>query len=121
MMRGMKECWLDLKKGAPGERFVSVYDTHGSRHTGWTRALYLGVALISFLIGIVLAFIPGPAILFFAITAALLATQSRAVARKLDAAELKGREWLHKWHAWRERKRKPPAGPNSRDATSASG
>ena len=45
-------------------------------------------ALLSFAIGVVLAFIPGPAVVFFALTAALLSTQSHWLARKLDRGEL---------------------------------
>jgi hypothetical protein len=42
-------------------------------------------------VGVVLVFIPGPAILFFLIAGALLAVQSLGVARALDWSELRGR------------------------------
>ena len=106
-MRGMKQAWLELKSGAPGQRFTNVYERHGSQHTGWTRVAYLSVALISFLIGVVLAFIPGPAILFFAITGALLATQSHWVARQLDRGETKSRAVWHAYRAKRARAKHP--------------
>jgi hypothetical protein len=114
-MGDLKQAWLELKSGEPGKRFSAVYERHGRQHTGWTRVLYLSVALISFLIGVVLAFIPGPAILFFAITGALLATQSRWVARELDAIELKLRDLWQRWQARRARSRERRASPPRSD------
>jgi hypothetical protein len=53
------------------------------------------LALLSFAIGVVLAFIPGPAVVFFALSATLLATQSLRVARILDRTEV----WLRSQRA----------------------
>jgi len=58
-------------------------------------------AVVSLAVGIVLAFIPGPAVLFFALSAALLGAQSRWVARRLDAAETAARRF---WRAWRAKR-----------------
>jgi hypothetical protein len=44
---------------------------------------------VAFALGVVLAFIPGPAVLFFALAAVLVATQSRWLAERLDRAEVK--------------------------------
>jgi hypothetical protein len=52
-------------------------------------------ALLAFAVGVVLAFIPGPAVVFFGIAAALLASESMTVARALDRVEV----WLR--GAWR--------------------
>ena len=62
----------------------------------------LVIAIIAFAIGLVLIFIPGPAILFFLIAGGLLAAESRHVARFLDWSEVKlrhGLSWL--WARWR--------------------
>lgn len=67
---------------------------------GWGRALTWLAVVVCLVIGLILAFIPGPAILFFALAAALTATQSRWLACKLDRTEIYG-------HAlWRKHKRR---------------
>ena len=60
------------------------------------RAAYAGAAVVSLAVGVVLAFVPGPAVVFFALTAALLAAQSAWLARRLDAAEIWVRHVLHR-------------------------
>jgi len=104
MLARIKQKWNELKKLEPGTRFEAFHEEqkHQSR---WMKVAYLGGALVSFAIGVVLAFIPGPAVLFFALTGALLATQSRWVACFLDRSELKGRELWARFQAWRERRR----------------
>lgn len=67
---------------------------------GWARALTLCAVVMCLVVGIILAFIPGPAILFFALAAALLATQSRWMACKLDRAEI----YVHA--LWRKQQRR---------------
>ena len=98
-MQTLKAVWFELKHAQPGERFAAVYRRHERHRRGWTRGLCLLAAVISFAIGVVLAFIPGPAVVFFAITGALLATQSLWVATHLDATEQVVRK---RWHALRE-------------------
>ena len=49
------------------------------------------MAIVAIVIGVVLVFIPGPAVVFFVIAAALLAMESRTMAGMLDVAELKAR------------------------------
>jgi multisubunit Na+/H+ antiporter MnhG subunit len=98
-----KSTWCELKASAPGKRFEEHYHRAHARGKGRSvasRILLLGGALVSFAVGIVLVFIPGPAILFFAITGALLATQSLLVARALDNAELKARALLRPVRRW---------------------
>ena len=57
--------------------------------------------MVLLLIGIVLMFMPGPAILFFLLAGAVMAEESRTVARFLDWLELRlrqvGRRFLHWW------------------------
>ncbi|HKP60618.1 MAG TPA: hypothetical protein VJV78_28015 [Polyangiales bacterium] len=92
MLKKLKAELHELRSYAPGERFSCFHERHQHGQAGWVKPLLLIAAAISFVIGVILAFIPGPAILFFAITAAILATQSQAVAKQLDHTEL----WLRK-------------------------
>ena len=91
--RQLRKGWTELKASQPGERFEDAY--HRQKRTGQGRSaaerlLRPILALLSFAIGVVLAFIPGPAVVFFALSATLLATQSLRVARALDQTEV----WL---------------------------
>jgi hypothetical protein len=101
-----QERWKALKAAEPGTRFEAAYerqhqkDKERSKLVRWLRPFF---AVISFAIGVVLAFIPGPAVVFFALSAALIATQSRPVARFLDRAELWSR---HHWTKLRARWRR---------------
>lgn len=99
----MKTELTKLREAQPGERFVQFNRRMRSESPSWMRPLYIGLAAVSFVIGVVLAFIPGPAILFFALAAALLATQSIWLAERLDRAEVKGREWLASHRGPKER------------------
>jgi len=91
--RQLRKGWTELKDSQPGKRFQDAYhrqkqaDKGRSAAARWLRPI---LALLSFAIGVVLAFIPGPAVVFFALTATLLATQSLRVARALDRTEV----WL---------------------------
>lgn len=101
--RRLSQGWAKIKASKPGERFREVYerqklaDQHRSAVLRWLRPL---LALLSLAIGVVLAFIPGPAFVFFGISAALLATESLYVARALDRTEL----WLRAQRAKLRRK-----------------
>jgi len=92
-----------LREAAPGERFTEFNRRMRAESPSWMRPLYLGAAAVAFAIGVVLAFIPGPAVLFFALTAALLATQSSWLAAQLDRAEVKLRDWLDSHRRHKER------------------
>ena len=67
------------------------------------RIARIGLAVVSIAVGIVLMFIPGPAILFFLIAGGLLAAESREVARGLDWSEVRLRR-ISKWARTRWRK-----------------
>ncbi len=59
----------------------------------------LVLAALSTIVGFVLVFIPGPAVLFFFIAGALLATDWLPVARLLDWGEVHARriwQWVHR-------------------------
>ena len=104
MFTHMKERWHELKHFTPGERFEKFYQAEQHR-SQWVKAGYLGAAIALLPVGVLFAFIPGPAVLFFALSAALFATQSLWFARRLDRGELalraawsSVRTW---WLAWR--------------------
>jgi len=99
----MKTELARLREAQPGERFKEFHHRMRVDCPNWMRPVYLGAALVSFAIGVVLAFIPGPAILFFALAAALVATQSSWLAGQLDRAEVKVREWIDSHRRPRER------------------
>lgn len=83
--------WQGLRRGRPGRRFREQYESarqSKKRTTVIGRVVRIGSAVIAFAVGVVLMFIPGPAVLFFLIAGALLATESRALAISLDRLEV---------------------------------
>jgi multisubunit Na+/H+ antiporter MnhG subunit len=99
-----------IKASRAGERFQDFYRRkHRAERSRLSRWLGPVFALLSFAIGVVLVFVPGPAVVFFALTAALLAAESRAVARALDRAELRLRDVWAKLKALRARHRRSHA------------
>lgn len=107
-MAGMKkrssfqQQWRALKRSRPGHRFQDRYEQikKSSVENGvGARAVRLVIAVVSLVVGVVLTVIPGPAVVFFMITAALLASESRRLARWLDIGEVGGRKawkWAHR-------------------------
>lgn len=104
MFTHMKERWSELKHYAPGERFEKFHEAQQHRPR-WVHIAYLAAAIVLIPVGVLFAFIPGPAVLFFALSAALFATQSLWLARQMDRAELALRAgWMNarnRWRAWR--------------------
>jgi hypothetical protein len=82
-----------LREAAPGERFSEFHHRMRTQGPSWLRPLYLAAAAVAFAIGVVLAFIPGPAVLFFALAAAHSGPVT-LVGHRLDRAEVKLREWV---------------------------
>jgi hypothetical protein len=103
MLERIKSKWAQLKRYPPGQRFEKFRRAEqGKPHQ--VRVLYVGLAVLSLIIGVVLVFIPGPAVLFFALAGALLATQSLWVARKLDRLELNARSVAASFRRWRRKR-----------------
>jgi hypothetical protein len=100
----LEKRWKRVRKLPPGERFQTIHREQKDR-SPVVKAALVGIALLSLAAGVVLMFIPGPAILFFALTGALLATQSRWIARLLDRGEVEGRKALASVRRWRRRRR----------------
>ena len=91
--------WTILRRGKPGHRFQERYDAARrtrSKRTVAGRVVRLVIAFVALAIGVVLVFIPGPAILFFFVAGSMLAAESRRVARALDWTEVQLRK-LARW------------------------
>ena len=105
MLGRLKALWKRVRKLPPGKRFQSIHREQRNRSRA-AKAAFFGIALLSFAGGVVLMFIPGPAVLFFALAGALLATQSRWVARRLDQGEVWSRRAVASWRKWWRRRRR---------------
>jgi hypothetical protein len=98
MFDSLRETWVFLKRGPPGERFLRYCQRHREhRRARWQRPARLGGGTIIVLVGIVLLPAPGPGTLVIAAGAALVAGESRGVAHLLDRIELRGRRLLAAW------------------------
>jgi hypothetical protein len=105
MIGSFKRQWRAFRGGKPGHRFVDRYtrSQQSRKSQSWVQRLIQPFAAIILLaIGVVLTFIPGPAVVFYFAAAGLLAGESRTLARGLDWTELKSRKayrWFkHWWH-----------------------
>lgn len=95
--------WRHFRAGSAGKRFVERYErrrrTRGV-HPPWLSALNIGGGILLICIGLVLAVMPGPAILFYALGGALIASESRWVAHRFDRVESCCNR---QWHRFRRR------------------
>lgn len=87
MLEGLRKKWKQLKQAPAGERFQRFHESE-SKRPAWVRFLYLGLAIVFIPVGVLFAFIPGPAVLFFAVSAGLFAVQSMWMAKRLDRFEV---------------------------------
>lgn len=104
MFGQIKQKWTELKALPAGTRFEAFHEQQRQRPV-WVKAAYIVGAVVAVAIGVLLVFIPGPAVVFFALAGALVGTQSRWVAKKLDRGEVKGRELWERFQTWRNRRR----------------
>ncbi len=96
MAASLREVWHQLQSGEPGRRFQDRYEEAArDRHLQpwYRRVLKIVGAGLAIAIGLVEIFFPGPAIFFLFVGGALLATESRAVARFMDWVEVTVRRW----------------------------
>jgi len=97
MFSSLRKSWAALRRSRPGHRFQASYERghkSANRQPAWRRA---GLRLAGFALvvgGGVLLIIPGPGLPLVVAGAALLARDSRSVARALDWIELKVRALL---------------------------
>lgn len=86
-----------MRRGSPGRRFQRAYENARRRRRStplWFRLFRFILALVAFALGVVFAVIPGPAFVFFILSGALLAQESRFMAMALDWTELRVRAVL---------------------------
>lgn len=108
----LKRHWSEFKRLEPGTRFQTQHDRHRRSAAGKSpvrRAAYVVLAIVCLAVGVVLVFIPGPAVVFFALAAGLLAVQSRAVARACDFCEIQLRRGSAAVKRWKSRHFGQPA------------
>jgi hypothetical protein len=99
----LKRQWQAFRRLPKGRRFQIRHREHQRANAGKSRlkrALPLALVPLLLAAGIVLMFIPGPAILFFFLAGAVLASHSLRVARLLDRAEVKLRSGAKRARAW---------------------
>ncbi len=97
--------WNVFSHGQPGHRFQDRYRAHQRdlANRGMLRRLKrIFLAIAATVIGIVLVFTPGPAIVFFFLAGALLASDWLGMARTLDWLEIRlRRRWQRVDQTWR--------------------
>ena len=98
MFDRLREKWHRLEQAPPGERFQRFHDEEQKR-PHWVRIVYLVLAIALIPLGVLFAFIPGPAVLFFALSAGLFAVQSSWVAKRLDRLEVATRSQIRRLRA----------------------
>jgi hypothetical protein len=102
MPTALHKKWHVLPAGPPGRRFRNRYYQHQKSLRGHglgPMILRFVLALVAAVIGFILVFIPGPAIVFFLISGALLAADWLPVARLLDWSEVRARRLWKRGHA----------------------
>jgi MFS family permease len=102
MLKTLKADLEKMKRDPAGERFKNEHRRAKKRgfNRGWMRAVFFIGAFVSAAIGVVLAFIPGPAFVFFILSGALVAIQWWPAARALDKTETKARPFWRRLKAW---------------------
>ena len=96
--KNLKKHVYRFLKYEPGKRFVHYYDLV-NRHIKYNlsvKVFLIMIGIILFFVGFVLLFIPGPGMLFIAISAILFCLSSRKLALLFDRAEMKVRDWYLK-------------------------
>jgi hypothetical protein len=106
MTTALPKKWHWLPTGQPGHRFRNRYYQHQkSRGVRRFAAMIFRIILsaLAAVVGFILVFIPGPAVVFFLISGALLAADWLAVARLLDWGEVHARRiWKRVPGRWRQ-------------------
>lgn len=98
-----RDRWRALRRGRPGQRFQQQYELAQCEADACgpgERLVLMLVAVTALAIAVVLSVVPGPAIPFFVLAGALLAAESRTMARFMDWLEVLFRRGL----AWSNRR-----------------
>lgn len=95
MFESAKKMWRTLRRSRAGERFAACYASRRSGdHSALARMAWLAGGAVMTAIGLVMMPAPGPGIPIVAVGIAMVAAESRTVARGLDRLELRVRGWL---------------------------
>jgi hypothetical protein len=94
VINALRKHWRDLASGRAGHRFQNHYRREHRGTGGFHRVCKLLAGIVLVVAGFVLLFIPGPGSVLIVIGAALLAQESEAIARLLDAFELRVRKLI---------------------------
>ena len=104
MLPKLKQQWTQLKHYPPGQRFRRRYEARRRQEPGRTSLLrhlrVFSIAAVLAVIGFILVFMPGPAIVFFFLAGAVAAEESLTAARLLDWSEVRVRRiwaWARRW------------------------
>lgn len=95
-----RDHWREIKRGKPGHRFQDRYErARRQEHKAGAgqRIFFLIAGFVCLAVGALLVIFPGPAIPFFFLAGAFLASESRRVAKVMDWAEVRVRKivaWL---------------------------
>lgn len=101
--KNLKKHAIRFLKYEPGKRFTHYYDLV-NRHIKYDlsiKILLISLGFASFFVGFILLFIPGPGLLFIAISGVLFCLSSRKLALFFDRIEMK----IRHWHAKRKKTR----------------
>lgn len=104
----LKRTWRTFRRLPVGQRFQGHHGAERRKDRArptWLRVVRVLLIPLFIAIGLVLTVIPGPAILFFLLAAALLAAHSMWIARALDRTELRLRAGWAVFRNWRNRPR----------------
>lgn len=101
MIESFKETWDKIQQDPPGKRFRRQYRRRqDARESIINRLLFIGMGLVSILVGITMLFTPGPGIFFIFLGWGLIAQESLWLSILLDKFEL----YLRKWVDWGKEK-----------------
>jgi len=101
MLQRLRQSWQKLRRAKPGRRFRDYHEhVQRGQKSAVARIVRLGCALVSLAIAVVLTVLPGPAVVFYFLTAMLLAAESMIMAGWFDRAETGLR---HLWSRWKRR------------------
>ena len=95
MVARLRKHWRHFKALPAGERFATLHEQQTDA-PAWIRGLMIAGAVLALGIAVLLSVLPGPAIVFYAAAAGLIAMQSAWVARTLDRGEVAVRDAIAK-------------------------
>lgn len=92
---------VEIIHSQPGRRFQERYRRMHAKNTGaWKRCAFFAAGIVLTLVGVFFLAVPGPGIPILVIGLALIAQESKSLARLLDRTEVRLRRT---WKRWRGR------------------